>query len=140
DPACTRAIIFTRTKRGADRVTDRLGMAGIGAAAIHGNKAQNARQRALADFSAGHVKVLVATDIAARGIDVSNVSHVINFDMPVEAETYVHRIGRTARKGESGIAISLCDPSEKGEIAAIERLMKQKIEVIGDVGGEVLPM
>lgn len=140
DPACTRAIIFTRTKRGADRVTDRLGMAGIGAVAIHGNKAQNARQRALADFSAGHVKVLVATDIAARGIDVSNVSHVINFDMPVEAETYVHRIGRTARKGESGIAISLCDPSEKGEIAAIERLMKQKIEVIGDVGGEVLPM
>jgi ATP-dependent RNA helicase RhlE len=140
DPACSRVIIFARTKRGADRVADRLGMAGIGATAIHGNKAQNARQRALADFSEGHVRVLVATDIAARGIDVSDISHVINFDMPIEPETYVHRIGRTARKGLSGIAISLCDPSERSEILAIERLMKQKIQVIDDVGGEVLPM
>ena len=140
DPACTRVIVFTRTKRGADRVTERLAMAGIGAIAIHGNKAQNARQRALADFTQGHVRVLVATDIAARGIDVSDISHVINFEMPMDSETYVHRIGRTARKGLSGIAISLCDPSERPEIKAIERLMKQTIEVIGDVGGEVLPV
>jgi len=139
DEACSRVIVFTRTKRGADRVADRLGMAGFGAAAIHGNKAQNARQRALKDFSAGHVRILVATDIAARGIDVSDISHVINFDMPVEPETYVHRIGRTARKGTSGCAISLCDPAEKDEIRAIERLMKQPIEVIDDVGGEPLP-
>ena len=140
DPACTRVIVFTRTKRGADRVTERLAMAGIGAIAIHGNKAQNARQRALADFTQGHVRVLVATDIAARGIDVSDVSHVINFELPMDSETYIHRIGRTARKGLSGIAISLCDPSERPEIKAIERLMKQTIEVIGDVGGEVLPV
>ena len=139
DDAYSRVIVFTRTKRGADRVADRLAMAGIGAAAIHGNKAQNARQRALKDFSAGHVRVLVATDIAARGIDVSDITHVVNFDMPVEPETYVHRIGRTARKGTSGIAISLCDPSEKPEMAAIERLTKQKIEVIADVGGESPP-
>lgn len=136
DDACSRVIVFTRTKRGADRVTSRLTMAGIGAAAIHGNKAQNARQRALSDFSAGHVRVLVATDIAARGIDVSDISHVINFDMPMEAETYVHRIGRTARKGQNGIAISLCDPSERSEIRAIERLMKQTIPVMEDVGGD----
>lgn len=140
DEAASRVIVFTRTKRGADKVTARLAMAGIGAIAIHGNKAQNARQRALTDFSAGHVRVLVATDIAARGIDVSDVTHVINFEMPVEPETYVHRIGRTARKGLTGIAISLCDPSEKPEIAAIERLTKQKIAVIDDVGGDVLPM
>lgn len=138
DETVSRVIVFTRTKRGADRVADRLGMAGIGAAAIHGNKAQNARQRALSDFSAGHVRVLVATDIAARGIDVSDVTHVINFDMPIEPETYVHRIGRTARKGASGTAISLCDPSEKGEIKAIEKLMKQPIELIDDVGGETV--
>lgn len=140
DEAASRVIVFTRTKRGADKVTARLAMAGIGAIAIHGNKAQNARQRALSDFSAGHVRVLVATDIAARGIDVSDVTHVINFEMPVEPETYVHRIGRTARKGLTGIAISLCDPAEKPEIAAIERLTKQKIAVIGDIGGDVLPM
>ena len=140
DEACKRVIVFTRTKRGADRVADRLGMASISAAAFHGNKAQNARQRALNDFTMGHIRVLVATDIAARGIDVSNITHVVNFDMPLDPETYVHRVGRTARKGNSGIAISLCDPSERQEIKAIERLMKQTIEVIGDVGGEVLPM
>ncbi len=140
EEACKRVIVFTRTKRGADRVADRLGMASISSAAFHGNKAQNARQRALNDFMMGHIRVLVATDIAARGIDVSNVTHVVNFDMPLDPETYVHRVGRTARKGNSGIAISLCDPSERQEITAIERLMKQKIEVIGDVGGEVLPM
>jgi ATP-dependent RNA helicase RhlE len=140
DEACKRVIVFTRTKRGADRVADRLGMAGISASAFHGNKAQNARQRALNDFMMGHTRVLVATDIAARGIDVSNITHVVNFDMPLDPETYVHRVGRTARKGTSGIAISLCDPSERQEIASIERLMKQKLEVIADVGGEALPM
>lgn len=140
DEACKRVIVFTRTKRGADRVADRLGMAGISASAFHGNKAQNARQRALNDFMMGHIRVLVATDIAARGIDVSNITHVVNFDMPLDPETYVHRVGRTARKGNSGIAISLCDPSERQEITAIERMMKQKLEVIADVGGEVLPM
>ena len=140
DPACSRVIVFTRTKRGADRVAERLAMAGINSSAFHGNKAQNARQRALNDFMAGHTRVLVATDIAARGIDVSNITHVINFDMPLDPDTYVHRVGRTARNGANGIAISLCDSSERGEIKAIERLMKQTIEVIGDVGGEVLPM
>ena len=140
DPACERVIVFTRTKRGADRVAERLGMAGINSAAFHGNKAQNARQRALNDFMAGHTRVLVATDIAARGIDVNNITHVINFDMPLDPETYVHRVGRTARKGTTGIAISLCDPSEKSEIKAIEKMMKQTIEVIGDVGGEHIPM
>ena len=140
DAACERVIVFTRTKRGADRVAERLAMANISSSAFHGNKAQNARQRALNDFMSGHVRVLVATDIAARGIDVSNITHVVNFDMPVDPETYVHRVGRTARKGNSGIAISLCDPSERKEILAIERLMKQKIEVIGDVGGETLPL
>ena len=140
DDACKRVIVFTRTKRGADRVAERLAMASISATAFHGNKAQNARQRALNDFTDGHVRVLVATDIAARGIDVSNVTHVINFDMPMEPETYIHRVGRTARKGESGIAISLCDQSEMGDVKAIERLMKQKIEIIGDVGGEHLAM
>lgn len=140
DEACQRVIVFTRTKRGADRVADRLAMAGIAAAAMHGNKAQNARQRALNDFSAGHIRVLVATDIAARGIDVSNVTHVVNYEMPLDAETYVHRIGRTARKGESGIAISLCDPSERGQLRDIERLTKLPIQVIGDIGGEPVAM
>ena len=139
DPACKRVIVFTRTKRGADRVASRLAMASISASAFHGNKAQNARQRALNDFAMGHVRVLVATDIAARGIDVSNITHVVNFEMPLDPETYVHRVGRTARKGNSGVAISLCDPSERAEILAIERLTKQKIEVIGDVGGGTLP-
>ena len=140
DEACQRVIVFCRTKRGADRVTDRLAMAGIGASAMHGNKAQAARQRALSDFSAGHIRVLVATDIAARGIDVSNVTHVINFEMPLDAETYVHRIGRTARKGESGISISLCDPSERGQLRDIERLTKMPIEIIGDIGGDPVAM
>ncbi|WP_246317340.1 DEAD/DEAH box helicase [Hyphomicrobium methylovorum] len=139
DPEAKRVIVFTRTKRGADRVSQRLESAGISSSAFHGNKAQNARQRALNDFTQGHIRVLVATDIAARGIDVSNITHVINFDMPVDPETYVHRVGRTARKGTSGIAISLCDPSERKEIVAIERMMKQRLEIIDDVGGASLP-
>ncbi len=139
DEAASRVIVFTRTKRGADRVAGRLGMAGISSAAFHGNKAQNARQRALNDFTMGHIRVLVATDIAARGIDVSNITHVINFEMPLDPETYVHRVGRTARKGTNGIAISLCDPSERQELRAIERMMKQPLEVIDDIGGESIP-
>ncbi len=139
DEATKRVIVFTKTKRGADRVAGRLAMAGISATAFHGNKAQNARQRALSDFTLGHIRVLVATDIAARGIDVSDVTHVINFDMPLDPETYVHRVGRTARKGTSGIALSLCDPSERQEVRAIERMMKQPIVVIEDVGGEFVP-
>lgn len=140
DEEAKRVIVFTRTKRGADRVADRLGMAGISSSAFHGNKAQNARQRALNDFMLGHIRVLVATDIAARGIDVSNITHVVNFDMPLDPETYVHRVGRTARKGTTGIAISLCDPSERGEIRAIEKMMKQPLLVMDDIGGETLPM
>ena len=104
-----RALIFTRTKHGADKVVRGLVRAGIGAEAIHGNKSQNQRERVLAAFRNGEIRTLVATDIAARGIDVDGVSHVVNFDLPNVPETYVHRIGRTARAGAEGIAISLCD-------------------------------
>ncbi|HBM13551.1 MAG TPA: DEAD/DEAH box helicase, partial [Rhodospirillaceae bacterium] len=101
-----RVIVFTRTKRGADKVSQGLKADGIGAAVIHGDKTQGARKQALADFTKGRVSVMVATDLAARGIDVEGVTHVINFDLPVDAESYVHRIGRTARAGASGIALS----------------------------------
>ncbi len=121
--AIERAIIFTRTKRGADVVTKHLNRLEIPSAAIHGNKSQNQRKRALANFKSGHVGILVATDIAARGIDVDNVSHVINFELPNIPESYVHRIGRTARAGKSGRAISLCDPSEREYLADIEKLI-----------------
>ena len=120
----TRAIVFARTKRGADRVTQNLGKDGVEAAAIHGDKAQNARQRALKDFTAGRIRVLVATDIAARGIDVAGVSHVIQHDLPDEPESYVHRIGRTGRNGAEGIAVALCTPDERDKLRAIERLTK----------------
>ncbi|MBM3571350.1 MAG: DEAD/DEAH box helicase [Alphaproteobacteria bacterium] len=127
DPAFTRTLVFTRTKHGADRVARHLETGRISAAAIHGNKSQGQRERALADFRKGQVRVLVATDIAARGIDVEAVSHVINFDMPNVAETYVHRIGRTARAGAAGIAISLCSHDERGQLRDIERLIRQPI-------------
>jgi len=107
--------------------------AGIQVNAIHGNKSQPQREKALRDFRSGRARVLVATDIAARGIDVTGISHVINFDLPVEAESYVHRIGRTARAGAAGIAISFCDPSERGVLRQIERQMNQAIAVVGDV-------
>ena len=110
--AVDRALIFTRTKHGADKVVRGLIKAGLTAEAIHGNKSQGQRERVLAGFRRGDVKTLVATDIAARGIDVDGISHVVNFDLPHVAETYVHRIGRTARAGADGIAISLCDPDE----------------------------
>ena len=131
EPSMERVLIFTRTKRGADRVCRSLAQAGFAAAALHGNKAQNARVRALDDFRTGRVRILVATDIAARGIDVPNISHVINYELPNEPESYVHRIGRTARAGRAGIAFSFCDQSERPHLAAIERLMRVSV-VVGE--------
>ncbi|MCC6427961.1 MAG: DEAD/DEAH box helicase [Phycisphaerales bacterium] len=124
-----KALVFTRTKRGADVVTRRLNEAGITATAIHGNKAQNQRQRALDGFRAGRSRILVATDVAARGIDIDNISHVFNYDLPDEAEAYVHRIGRTGRAGATGIAISLCDGEERGLLRDIERLTGKRVPV-----------
>jgi ATP-dependent RNA helicase RhlE len=131
DPAMARVIVFTRTKRGADRLTRHLDAAGIDAQAIHGDKSQGQRQRALKSFHAGTLRVLVATDIAARGIDVDGVTHVVNFELPHEPESYVHRIGRTARAGAGGTAISLCDPSERGNLRAIERLTGRTLPLTG---------
>jgi len=124
DDEVSRAIVFTRTKHGANKVARKLEGAGIGAEAIHGNKSQNARQRALQNFKNGDSWVLVATDIAARGIDIDAVSHVFNYELPHEPESYVHRIGRTGRAGASGAAWSLVDPSERGRLRAVERLIK----------------
>ena len=124
-----RALIFTRTKHGADRVVKLLAGNRIAANAIHGNKSQPQRERALAEFKSGKVKILVATDIAARGIDVSGVSHVINFELPNVAEQYVHRIGRTARAGATGIAIAFCADDERAYLKGIEKLTRQRIEV-----------
>ncbi len=132
DAGMSRVIVFTRTKHGADRVADHLERAGVNAEAIHGNKSQNQRQRALAGFHDGKVRVLVATDIASRGIDVDNITHVVNYELPQEPESYVHRIGRTARAGATGIAISLCDHSERANLRAIEKLMRLKLTVVGD--------
>ena len=125
-----RVLIFTRTKHGADRVVKLLGGNGIAANAIHGNKSQPQRERALAEFKSGKVKILVATDIAARGIDVSGVSHVINFELPNVAEQYVHRIGRTARAGAAGVAIAYCAEDERAYLKGIEKLTRQRVEVV----------
>ncbi|MGH6678866.1 MAG: helicase-related protein, partial [Bradyrhizobium sp.] len=124
------------------RVTDYLGHAGVAADVIHGNKSQNARQRALDRFRAGEARVLVATDIAARGIDVDGVSHVVNFELPDEPESYVHRIGRTARAGKSGIAFSFCDQSERGLLRDIERLTKRplSIEAPRSISADAVPI
>jgi ATP-dependent RNA helicase RhlE len=122
-----RALVFSRTKHGADKVVRLLEAAGIPASAIHGNKSQPQRERAIGAFKSGEVKVLIATDIAARGIDVPGVSHVINFDLPEVPEQYVHRIGRTARAGAAGIAIAFCAPDERGNLRDIERLTRQKL-------------
>ncbi len=122
-----RAIVFAKTKRGANMLAERLVRDGIKAAVIHGNKSQSARQRALDAFRSCQVQVLVATDIAARGIDIDGITHVVNYDMPVEAENYVHRIGRTGRAGADGIAISFCTSSELGELREIEQLIGKKI-------------
>jgi ATP-dependent RNA helicase RhlE len=122
-----RVLVFSRTKHGADKVAKHLTESGIEAAAIHGNKSQGARERALASFKAGKTRALVATDIAARGIDVDGVSHVINFDLPNVPESYVHRIGRTARAGNTGIAISFCAPDERSLLRDIEKLIQQRV-------------
>jgi ATP-dependent RNA helicase RhlE len=138
-PDCTRAIVFTRTKRGADRVSKFLDFARIPCAAIHGNKSQNQRERALDSFRDGHIKVLVATDIAARGIDVDGVSHVINYELPNVPEAYVHRIGRTARAGKSGIAIALVAPDERAFLRDIERLTKLQVPFVAAPEGIAMP-
>ncbi|HET9018862.1 MAG TPA: DEAD/DEAH box helicase, partial [Acetobacteraceae bacterium] len=122
-----RTLVFTRTKHGADRVVKHLAEDGIAAEAIHGNKSQGQRERALAAFRTGRARVLVATDIAARGIDVTGIDHVINFELPNVPESYVHRIGRTARAGAGGVAISLCDGSERAFLRDIERLIRGKV-------------
>ncbi len=139
DEALERVIVFTRTKRGANRVAEALEDRGVPSEAIHGNKSQNARQKALDNFSRGKARVLVATDLASRGIDVQGVTHVINFELPADAESYVHRIGRTARAGASGIAISFCDGSERGQLKGIERLTNQRIAVVSTPANEDLP-
>lgn len=130
DPKITMALVFTRTKHGADKVVKDLHKANVTAEAIHGNKSQNARQRALTNFKEGRIRVLVATDIAARGIDVDSLSHVINYEIPEVPETYVHRIGRTGRAGASGIAVSFCDEEERQDFRNILKLTAQQIPVI----------
>ena len=129
DPEIERVLVFTRTKHGANRVVRKLERT-VSAEAIHGNKSQSARQRALKNFKEGTTRVLVATDIAARGIDVDGVSHVINYDLPNIPESYVHRIGRTARAGANGIAISFCAADERAYLKDIERLIRQPVEVV----------
>lgn len=129
DAGISRSLVFTRTKRGADMLVKLLVKEGIFAAAIHGNKSQNARQQALNGFKVNKLRVLVATDIAARGIDIDELPHVINFDLPNVAETYVHRIGRTGRGGKTGTAVSFCGTEEKADLRSIERLIGFKLPV-----------
>ncbi len=131
DTTVQRAIVFTRTKHGANRLCEQLDHAGIGSAAIHGNKSQGARERALEAFRTGSTRVLVATDVAARGIDIDGISHVINFDLPNVPESYVHRIGRTGRAGAFGHAISFCDRDERGLLVDIERFIRKRLPVVG---------
>lgn len=130
DPKIDQVLVFSRTKHGADRIARELHKKKIKSAAIHGDKAQNQRQKALKDFKSGHIRVLVATDIAARGIDIDKLKYVINYDVPEEAETYVHRIGRSGRAGEAGHAISICEPEENSRIKAIEKLTNTTLQVI----------
>ncbi|MBL7133041.1 MAG: DEAD/DEAH box helicase [Phycisphaerae bacterium] len=130
DPQITRALVFTRTKHGADKVARRLGRAAIVSEAIHSNKSQNARMRALANFRGGKTRVLVASDVAARGLDVDDISHVVNYDLPNVAETYVHRIGRTGRAGACGQAISFCCEEQRDDLHEIERLLGRAIPVL----------
>jgi ATP-dependent RNA helicase RhlE len=130
DDAVESALVFSRTKHGADKIVRVLSKSGVHAAAIHGNKSQNARQRALGQFKDGKINVLVATDIAARGIDVDELSHVINYDLPNVPETYVHRIGRTGRAKASGVALSFCDQEERAYLKDIQKLIDQRVPVI----------
>ena len=132
DEDIDQVLVFSRTKRGADRIAKDLKKKGISAAAIHGDKAQNQRQKALKQFKEGATRVLVATDIAARGIDIDKLRYVVNYDIPNVAETYVHRIGRSGRAGEDGVAIAICEPEENAFIRDIEKLIKQKIKVLKD--------
>ena len=132
DPAISSVLVFTRTKRAADRVARTLAKGHINAQAIHGDKSQGSRQRALRDFKDKKTRVLVATDIAARGLDISELSHVVNYDLPDVPETYIHRIGRTGRAGHSGISISFCDQEEMKSLKSIEKLCHRSIEVVED--------
>ena len=127
--AWTRTLVFTRTKHGADKIAKSLVKAGIQADAFHSNKSQSARQRVLLRFKAPQPLVLVATDIAARGLDIDDVSHVVNFDLPVDADNYIHRIGRTGRAGAAGVAVSFCDHGERSSLQAIQRLTRQTLAV-----------
>lgn len=132
DRSITRSLVFSRTKHGADKLVKELQKKGIAAAAIHGNKSQNARQNALNNFKENKIRVLVATDIAARGIDIDELPHVINYELPDVPETYVHRIGRTGRAGADGVAISFCDVEEHDALKAIQKLIGKKIPVVTD--------
>jgi len=132
DKSIERALVFARTKHGSDKVVKDLMQHGVHAEAIHGNKSQNARQRALSNFKSGATRVLVATDIAARGIDVDNLTHVINYELPNVPETYVHRIGRTGRAGASGIAFSFCDREEREFLRDIQKLIGNSIPVVNE--------
>ncbi len=132
DKQIKRALVFARTKYGANRISEKIARTGIHADAIHGNKSQNARQKALDKFRTGSIRVLVATDIAARGIDVEGITHVINFDLPNEPENYVHRIGRTARAGRQGVAISFCQVNERHYLKSIEKVIRQTVPVSND--------
>jgi ATP-dependent RNA helicase RhlE len=129
DSSISRSLVFTRTKHGADKLVKQLSKTGIEAAAIHGNKSQNARQKALSDFKNNHVRVLIATDIAARGLDIDELPHVVNYEMPNVPETYVHRIGRTGRAGLSGTAVSFCDMEEKADLRNIQKLIGFNVPV-----------
>jgi len=131
-PEICRALVFTRTKHGAEKVARRLKLARISADAIHGNKSQGARERSLDQFKRGRTRVLVASDLAARGLDVDDISHVINFDMPREAEMYVHRIGRTGRAGATGTALSFCSYEERSQLNSIERLIRKPVATVED--------
>jgi len=130
DDVITQALVFTRTKRGADNVVKNLSRMGIKADAIHGNKSQLAREKALLAFKTHRIRILVATDVASRGIDIDHLSHVINFEIPEEAETYVHRIGRTGRAGQAGAALSFCAVNEKPYLKNIHKLIRKDIDVI----------
>jgi ATP-dependent RNA helicase RhlE len=128
--ALTQVLLFSKTKHGADKITKHLKSRNISAAAIHGDKGQNQRQKVLLQFKEGHIRVLVATDIAARGIDIDKLKYVINYEIPNISETYVHRIGRAGRAGEEGVSISICEPEENDYVKDIEKLINQKIEVV----------
>ena len=131
-PDARRVIVFTRTKHGANKLAEKLERARVRVGVIHGNKSQNARQRALSDFKDGSMRVLVATDVAARGIDVDEISHVVNYDVPSEPESYVHRIGRTGRAGATGVAVSFCGRDERSALRDIERLIRRQLRVVHD--------